>query len=395
MCTIKAARGAAFFFGLLLSLSPAGACPDQAKSLGVARIVEIDASSGPIFGGLTKQAREDRFLGPKEVVLTFDDGPMPGITRSILDTLDRFCTKATFFSVGRMAVAYPAMTKEILARGHTLGTHTWSHPMSLPRLAPAAARDQIESGFAAVAVAADAPIAPFFRFPGLSDSPALLSYLQDRGIAAFTVDVVSNDSYIGDANRLIARTLERVEADKGGIILFHDIKHVTARALPTILTELRARGFKVVHMRAKNPYMPDEKALVAMRETAQRLTRGLGPNAKQTLLAVTDGMSGRGEASSFQTATAPNQKPEPVPVAVISPQRRDRLAKPGAVAVAAKTAPVTTHASPSVVADNSPSKGPQITPAVQTAPQARPASSGGAFDGWSSLFRRRMNENGG
>ena len=90
-------------------------------------------------------------------------------------------------------------------------------------------------------LAAEQPIAPFFRFPGLSDSPALMSYLQERGIAAFTVDVVSNDSYIGDVNRLIARTLERVEADKGGIILFHDIKHVTARALPTILSELKAR----------------------------------------------------------------------------------------------------------------------------------------------------------
>lgn len=395
MCTIKAARGAAFFFGLLLSLSPAGACPDQAKSLGVARIVEIDASSGPIFGGLTKQAREDRFLGLKEVVLTFDDGPMPGITRSILDTLDRFCTKATFFSVGRMAIAYPAMTKEILARGHTLGTHTWSHPMRLPRLSPAAARDQIESGFAAVAAAADAPIAPFFRFPGLNDSPTLLSYLQDRGIAAFTVDVVSNDSYIGDANRLIAHTLERVEADRGGIILFHDIKHVTARALPAILAELKARGFKVVHMRAKKPYVPDEKAVAAMRETAQRLARGLSPNAKQTLLAVTDGMSPRSEASS-QAAMVQIIKAEAVPVAVISPQRRDRLARPGVVAVAAKAAPPATDASASlVVAGNQPGKEAQITPPIQSTPQARPNPSGGMLDSWSSMFRRNMTENGG
>ncbi len=392
MRSIRAAHGAAVVFGLLWSVSPAVACPDKAKGLGVSRIVEIDASSGPIFGNLTKQTREDRFLGSKEVVLTFDDGPMPGITKSILDTLDRFCTKATFFSVGRMAIAYPAMTNEILTRGHTLGTHTWSHPMNLARMAPAAARDQIDSGFAAVALAADQPIAPFFRFPGLSDSPALMSYLQERGIAAFTVDVVSNDSYIGDVNRLIARTLEHVETNQGGIVLFHDIKHVTARALPTILAELKQRGYKVVHMRAKKPYKPDDKALVAMRDTAQRLARGLGPGAKQTLLAVTDGMSTGSEAPVQTVAVIPqNPKQDSIPVAAIAPLPRDRLAKPAAVA--AKTGPAAGDTALTAVA--AAGKQAQVTPVVQSTSQARPSTPGGMFDSWSALFRRRLNENGG
>jgi peptidoglycan/xylan/chitin deacetylase (PgdA/CDA1 family) len=386
MRSIKVALVAAAIYTVPFAHTPASACPDQAKGLGVARIVEIDASSGPIFGNLTKQTREDRFLGPKEVVLTFDDGPMPAITKSILDTLDRFCTKATFFSVGRMAIAYPAMTKEILARGHTLGTHTWSHPMSLPRLAPGAARDQIDSGFAAVALAADQPIAPFFRFPGLNDSPALLSYLQERGIAAFTVDVVSNDSYIGDANRLIARTLEHVERDNGGIVLFHDIKHVTARALPTILSELKARGYKVVHMRAKTPYKPDDKALASMRETAQRFTRGLGPGAKQTLLAVTDGMSPRIEVA-VQPAAAQRPKPDAIPVVAVVPERRDRFVKPGAIAIGR---PVT---SPDLVAASG--KEARVTPAVQEVPQARASTPRGLIDSWSTLFRSRVNEGGG
>ena len=69
-------------------------------------------------------------------MLTFDDGPMPWITTSILDTLDQHCTKATFFSVGRMAIAYPETTRAIMLRGHTLGTHTWSHPLNIARLAP-------------------------------------------------------------------------------------------------------------------------------------------------------------------------------------------------------------------------------------------------------------------
>jgi peptidoglycan/xylan/chitin deacetylase (PgdA/CDA1 family) len=191
-----------------------------------------------------------------EVVLTFDDGPIPWITRSILDTLDRYCTKATFFSVGRMAIAYPASVKDVLARGHTLGTHTWSHPLSLKHLGLERAKDEIERGFAAVAMAAGQPIAPFFRFPGLSDSDPLLAHLQTRGIASFTVDVVSNDSYIGSADRLARHTLGQIAARKGGILLFHDIKAATAKALPAILAGLVDGGYKVVHLRAKAPVVP-------------------------------------------------------------------------------------------------------------------------------------------
>jgi peptidoglycan/xylan/chitin deacetylase (PgdA/CDA1 family) len=231
-------------------------CADPAHALGVSRVIEIDTSAGPIFGDMTKRDKEPGFLAPKEVVLTFDDGPVPRITTPILDTLDKFCTKATFFSVGEMAIAYSNMVKQVLARGHTLGSHTWSHPMNLRSLSVEKATEQIERGLAAVALAAGQPIAPFFRFPGLSDSDALLSHLQTRGIASFTVDVVSNDSYIGSPTSLMQHTLKEVEARQGGILLFHDIKAATARALPAILTELKARGYTVVHLRAKATATP-------------------------------------------------------------------------------------------------------------------------------------------
>lgn len=226
------------------------------EGLGVSRVVEIDTSTGPLYGDMSKYLREESFLGPKEIVLTFDDGPLPWITKSILDTLDRYCTKATFFSVGQMALAYPDLPKDVIARGHTLGAHTWSHPMNIARLNFEKAKDQIERGFAAVALAAGQPIAPFFRFPGLSDSDPLLSYLQTRGIASFTVDVVSNDSFIASPSRLLQHTLQQVEQRNGGILLFHDIKASTAKALPGILKELQARGYKVVHMRAKTTAVP-------------------------------------------------------------------------------------------------------------------------------------------
>jgi peptidoglycan-N-acetylglucosamine deacetylase len=249
------------------------ACPTPGQAIGVSRVVEIDTSGGPIYGSHTKFQKEATFLEPKEVVLTFDDGPAPAITRSVLATLDAHCTKATFFMVGRMAIAYPSAVKDVIARGHTVGAHTWSHPMGLGRLKPEVSRDEIERGFTAIAMSAGAPIAPFFRFPGLGDNQELLSYLQTRGIGTFTVDVISNDSFITSTDRLIKTTLERVEQHQGGIVLFHDIKQQTAMALPTILNELHARGYKVVHLRSKHGYEP-EPAYVAALQSALPKTTG-------------------------------------------------------------------------------------------------------------------------
>ncbi|HRD78374.1 MAG TPA: polysaccharide deacetylase family protein, partial [Hyphomicrobiaceae bacterium] len=256
-----------------LLLAPVSAqaegCRAADGGLGVSRIVEIDPKSGPLYGHLSRYEKEPAFLAPKEVVLTFDDGPAPGLTTSILETLDRFCTKATFFVVGQMALATPDGVGQIIARGHTLGTHTWSHPMNMPRLTLDRARNQIESGFAAAAIVSKGQVVPFFRFPGLSDSPALLAYLQDRGIATFTVDVVSNDSYIADPQRLIHLTFERLEAQGRGILLFHDIKSVTARALPTILARLKERGYKVVHLKSSRTYEPLPEYVASVRKSAE------------------------------------------------------------------------------------------------------------------------------
>jgi len=256
----------------------AEACHDPAKALGVSRVIEIDGSGGPIFGSITKRDKEESFLAPGEVVLTFDDGPVPWVTEPILDTLDAYCTKATFFSVGDMAISYPAMTKEILARGHTLGTHTWSHPNNLKRLPFDKAKDEIERGFSAVSLAAATGIAPFFRFPGLNDSDELLQYLQSRGIASFTVDVISNDSYIGSPKRIADGTLAQAAARRGGILLFHDLKRPTAKALPAILEGLKENGFKVVHLRAASSITPladYEHELMA--KLAQAPSRALVP----------------------------------------------------------------------------------------------------------------------
>ncbi len=258
------------------SVEAIAACADSRsdrRKLSVSRVLEVDTYTGPVLGKLTKLPHEPQFLLPGEVVLTFDDGPMPWITRSILATLETYCARATFFSVGKMAVAYPSVVREVLERGHTVGSHTWSHPLNLKRLSADAARSEMERGFAAVTAAAGRPIAPFFRFPGLSDTPTLVAHLAARHVASITVDVVSNDSFIHDPARLTRETLAKVEAARGGIILFHDIKTATAKALPDILRALAERGYKVVHLVPKATLAPRPDLVAQFEPQVTRLVR--------------------------------------------------------------------------------------------------------------------------
>jgi peptidoglycan-N-acetylglucosamine deacetylase len=225
------------------------ACRNPTNTLGISRVVEVDTSGGPRLGH--QQYRDLDLLREGEVALTFDDGPLRLYTQAVLDALAAHCTKATFFIVGRMAVADPEMVKEIARRGHTIGTHTWSH-RDLRTLLPHRAKQEIELG-SAVRKAVGGPIAPFFRFPYLSDSRSMITYLQQRQIGIFSIDADAYDYRTQDA-AAVHRTIIRLLMEKRkGIILFHDIQPSTARALREILDNLQARGFRVVHFAPKVP----------------------------------------------------------------------------------------------------------------------------------------------
>jgi peptidoglycan/xylan/chitin deacetylase (PgdA/CDA1 family) len=180
-------------------------CPPTA--LGVSRTAEIDTTGGPWFGS----PRGDKdFLAPGEVVLTFDDGPTPRNSRTILAALAAHCTKATFFMLGEMAAEYPSLVKEIATLGHTIGTHTWSHP-NLKRLSEEQARAQIESAFTVIEKAAEQPIAPFFRYPYLSENESALAHLQSRNVAQFAIDIDSFDWRTRSPQSVIARVMAGLE----------------------------------------------------------------------------------------------------------------------------------------------------------------------------------------
>jgi peptidoglycan-N-acetylglucosamine deacetylase len=245
---------------VLLVVSPlrswARDCADDAATSGVSRTIAIDPSDGMRLGKL--QYGQTAPLRDKEVVLTFDDGPLPAHTQAILDTLDRHCIKATFFVVGKMAWAQPALIKNIAKRGHTVAVHTWSHPRALSQMPVDAAKLEIEKGFAGVSNAMGAPIAPFFRFPGFNDSPELNAYLISRGISVWSVDVVCGDTEPNmTQEKLVAQALTRLHAHGRGILLFHDIKKVTADSLDEIIVRLKLEGYKFVHVVSNTAFIPD------------------------------------------------------------------------------------------------------------------------------------------
>ena len=219
------------------------------QGLGVSRIVEIDTTGGPGFGFEHYKAYD--FLEPKEVVLTFDDGPQKFHTEAVLAALANHCTKAIFFSIGKMALGYPEIIRRVAADGHTIGTHTWSHQNLRKKKTGPDAIDEIERGMSAVRRAVGGPIAPFFRFPELADSPETLAHLQARNVAMFSTDVDSFDFKLHTPEKMVHGLIEKLEKRGKGIVLMHDIQPTTARAVPFLLATLKEHGFKVVQMKAK------------------------------------------------------------------------------------------------------------------------------------------------
>ncbi|WP_333793409.1 polysaccharide deacetylase family protein [Hyphomicrobium sp.] len=247
--------------GYALSVGPAVAtvdrpditsgCHARPDALGTSRVVEIDATGGLEFGEQYLKD-EPKFLEPGEVVLTFDDGPSRRYTVPILNALDADCVKATFFSVGRMAISDPATLREVVRRGHTVGTHTWSHK-NLASLGDAAMKREFELGLSAVAAAVGGPVAPFFRFPYLGHSKATRDYIKSRGFGIFGIHVDSKDFRTKSPGIVLRNVLAQLDRTKKGILLFHDIQPSTAGALASLLAELKARGYRVVHIESAHP----------------------------------------------------------------------------------------------------------------------------------------------
>jgi len=235
-------------------------------ALGVGRVVEIDTSAGPGFG--FEHFKQLDFLEPKEVVLTFDDGPWPGNTPAVLKALDDECTKGLFFAIGKHATFHPEILRQVYAAGHTVGTHTWSHVnLNGKKMTEPDGQDEIEKGISAVKWALGGPNpAPFFRFPELQHNPAAMAWLGSRNVAMFSTDVDSFDFRKSSSpDKVVTTVMTKLDKLGKGIILMHDFQKHTADALPTLLRRLKEGGYKVVQIKAKTELatLPEYDAALA------------------------------------------------------------------------------------------------------------------------------------
>lgn len=247
MIRIIAIAAAAAIVPIVAAAEP---CPGHPDALGTERVLAVDAATTPRVG--RKSFPDTLPLQRKELVLTFDDGPWPGTTPKVLDALKSECVRATFFLLGRNVAANPAIARRELAEGHSLGHHSFSHPL-LGRMAPARAEAEINRGiaqdeFALYGRRRSDPTTPFFRFPGFVSNRALLDRLQARRIVVFGADVWASDWLPMSPQQELRLILARIDHVGSGIVLFHDTKSQTAAMLPAFLRELKRRGYHIVHV---------------------------------------------------------------------------------------------------------------------------------------------------
>ncbi len=244
ICRFGAACALAFC--AISSTAFAGDCPNP-DALGTSRVITLSPGEYKKIG--TVEYEQTLPLQDHEIVLTFDDGPLPPHTHRILDALAAECVKATFFVVGQMARDHPEALRREYREGHTIATHSENHA-HLDRIPYAKAVKEISDGIdSAAQVLGDRnAVAPFFRFPYLDPTSQLENYALQSGLTIVSADFFANDWTPISPEQLIVQAITRIERRKRGIFFMHDIHERTAQALPTILRELKKRGYHIVHL---------------------------------------------------------------------------------------------------------------------------------------------------
>jgi peptidoglycan/xylan/chitin deacetylase (PgdA/CDA1 family) len=228
----------------IASAVPAHAC--DSNTLGTSRALKV--STKEIIG----VGRDYPALGLAhgEIILTFDDGPVPDTTPAILDILDKECVRATFFMVGKRAEAQPELAKLVRERGHAIGSHSYTH-RELNRLPADEANDDVRRGYEAVekaayGAAADRP--RLVRFPGFKSTPALVSFVREHHGTVVNTNISPADWRGQPAGVTFERLRSLLDRQDRGILILHDSQPETVKLLPMLIAEMKARKMKVVHL---------------------------------------------------------------------------------------------------------------------------------------------------
>ena len=243
----------------------AAGCAANPEAIGTSRVMSLDTSKGMALG---EQYHHDLPLADKEIVLTFDDGPLPIFSEKVRAILKEQCVRATFFLVGLNAASYPEFVRKLAEDGHTIGSHTLTHNMNLPADA-FDGNGEIDNGIAAIDKAlktskAQNKTAPFFRFPGLTDKPELRAKMEAKGMAIFSIDAEGGDwkrDYTG--KDVLNRVMKQISEKRKGIVLLHDIQPRTVKMLPEFLARLKSEGYKIVHVMPASMPQPETLTIAA------------------------------------------------------------------------------------------------------------------------------------
>ena len=182
------------------------------------------------------------------VALTFDDGPDPKTTTRVLDALDEANAKATFFVIGQKAEKHPEVIKDIIARGHTVGLHSYAHDRLFAMRGPGRWRADLKRGIEALEkITGERP--RLFRPPIGHTNPHVSGVLLELGLVVVGWSVSARDGIAGDVAGVTRRVLGGVS--DGAIVLMHDASERASHdppgvaALPKILRGLKKKRLAV------------------------------------------------------------------------------------------------------------------------------------------------------
>jgi peptidoglycan/xylan/chitin deacetylase (PgdA/CDA1 family) len=193
--------------------------------------------------------------GTGEIAITFDDGPDPEVTPQVLDVLDRYQARASFFCIGTQAERHPELCREIVRRGHSVENHSQHHYHHFSTFGPGRMAREIDAGQASlIRISGQPPL--FFRPTAGLRNPFLDYLLARRGLVLASWTRRGFDTRCGNADKVARRLIRRLAA--GDILLLHD-GHAARTAdgtpvilavLPQVLDAARAQGLRCVTLRS-------------------------------------------------------------------------------------------------------------------------------------------------
>jgi peptidoglycan/xylan/chitin deacetylase (PgdA/CDA1 family) len=195
-------------------------------------------------------------VAPKELILTFDDGPSPENTVQILDILKGVGARVMFFHLGPHVQSNPNIVYREAIDGHKIGSHSLTHrclannPICTKAnngkaLTTDEAITEIRGGHQAVYDAIGF-VDPFFRFPYGESDPALSGYLASKQVGQFYWNIDSEDWRAQANDKLLQNVLAQIDKAQRGIVLFHDVQRRTLEILPSFLRAIYDRGYTLV-----------------------------------------------------------------------------------------------------------------------------------------------------